>query len=94
MAGINILHFGVVRTRVVGSGTLRTSLIGYDSVLTQTLATATLAATNSREVTRLANFVSQFGQVKLETTAINEVFKVNNITIFVKPIYSEYPNVD
>lgn len=87
----DILHVGIVRIRVVGEGDLITTLYGYDSVLSEELAPLTLTPTDSREKTVLANFKSQKTMVKLETRLINENMKVNSIILFVKPIYTGYP---
>lgn len=87
----DILHFGAISVRVVGNGNYRPSLLGFDDIESQILVPLVLSSTNRKELFRLSNFNSQRGKLKLETTAINETFKVNNITIFVRPIYSNYP---
>ena len=87
-----IVHFGAVRLRVNGAGILRPSLLSLDYVRSQTLATITMQETTDREPRVLANFKQQRAFLKLETTAINEVFRINRIVIFVKPIWTDYPN--
>lgn len=86
-----LIHFGSVRTRVTGSGVLRPTLQSLDEVNTATLPTITMSATTNREPTVLANFIDQRGQLKLETTAIDEIFSVSKIVIFVRPVATGYP---
>ncbi len=86
-----IVHFAGVRLRVTGSGNLDLQFLSLDSVDTQTLAAIPMSSTNAREPTRLANFISQRGQLKISTNVIDEVFKINRIVLFVKPIWSQFP---
>lgn len=86
-----IIHFAGVRMRVTGSGNLDLQFLSLDNVDTQTLAPIVMATTNAREPTRLANFISQRGMLKISTNAINESFKINRILLFVKPIWSSFP---
>ena len=86
-----IVHFAGVRLRVTGSGNLDLQFLSLDSVDTQTLAAISMSSTNAREPTRLANFISQRGQLKISTNVINETFKINRVILFVKPIWSQYP---
>lgn len=86
-----IFHYNGFTIRVVGSGNLRASLKGFNDINTTTLVPLAMSTTNSREPTRLANFKSQRARLRIETTAINEWFKINNITVWVKPIASSFP---
>lgn len=85
-----ILHFVGVRVLCTGAGILRPTLVSLDDVHTFTCPTFTLAATTNREGTILTNYTDQYGQVELRTTAIDEVFKVSKIIVFVKPTAAEY----
>lgn len=91
MSGSNILHFGAIRLRVVGVGTLRPSFRGFHDTITDTLVPLTLSTTNARKMDRLSNYQGQSGKLKLETTALNEYMRVNDITIYVKELWSQYP---
>lgn len=86
-----VLHFGAVRLRCTGSGTLRTTLYSLDEVRSSTLPTIALALTNRIEPTILANFEEQRASLKIETTAINEVFTISKLIIYVIPVLAEYP---
>lgn len=91
MAGGNILHFGSIRVRVNGAGNFRPTFLGYDNILTETLVPLVMTPTSSQEKYRLCNFISPEGMLKFETTEIDEVFRVNRVTIFVKTLWSEIP---
>jgi len=91
MAGGNILHFGAVRVRVTGSGNLDLQMLGYDDILTQTRAPLVMTPTSAQEKVRLFNFISPEMMFKFSTDEINEYFRVNRVTIFVKTQWSEYP---
>lgn len=87
-----LVHFGVIRMRVLGSGNLQLFLHSLDdasNILTLT-SIAMVAATN-KEPTVLANFIDQYGQLEIKTTNINETFEVSKIVIFVKPVSTGYP---
>ena len=86
-----IVHFTGVRLRVTGSGNLDLEFKSLDDETTQTLAPIVMQTTTGREPTRLANFISQRGQLKISTNVINETFKINRILLFVKPLWSQYP---
>jgi hypothetical protein len=92
MSGENsIIHYGAVRTRVVGTGKLRISLHGYDFILSETLVPIDMSATIFRQEQRLANFQSQECMIRIETTDIDDYMEVNSVTLFVKGLWSEYP---
>ncbi len=86
-----IVHFAGVRLRVTGSGNLDLTFQSLDMMDTQVLAPIVMSLTNAREPTRLANFISQRGALKISTNAINESFRINRVIIFAKPIWSQYP---
>lgn len=87
----DILHFGAVRLRVVGSGNLRMTFIGLDDKVTQVLKPLVMSATPGVEPTRLSNFKGQRARLKLYTSAINEYMIINRIIVFVRPIATGYP---
>lgn len=86
-----IVHFAGVRLRVTGNGNLDLQFLSLDNVDTQTLVPLVMSSTNAREPTRLANFISQRGMLKISTDAIDEEFKINRIILFAKPMWSQFP---
>lgn len=86
-----ILHFAGVRLRVTGAGNLRLTFFSLDNVNSESLVILPMSTTNAREPTRLANFISQRGMVKIGTTAKDETFKINRVILFAKPLWSNFP---
>ena len=66
-------------------------MLSPDEVNTSTLPTITMATTNRVSSFVLANFQEQRIALKLETTAINETFRVNRIIIYAKPVFTMEP---
>jgi len=91
-SGSNIIHFGAIRVRAVGTGKLRYQFQGYNDILLENLVPHDLSSTNSREQTRLANFQSQAGKLKIEQTTRGEIMRVNHVIIFVKQLWTDYPS--
>jgi hypothetical protein len=89
--GENINHFGAVRVRVTGSGSLVPTLIGLDSVVTVTLTSIVMASSPGLQPTVLSNFVGQRARLQLQTTTLNATFDINRILVFTKPLYTSYP---
>jgi hypothetical protein len=87
----NILHWGGVRIRVNGSGSLNLRFIGLDNTYENVMTPLTMAASPGRQMDRLGNFVAQRARLEVKTTAINETFKINRIILFVKQMYTQYP---
>lgn len=90
MAG-SVLHYGLVRLRVNGTGSLQLTLIGYDNVQQSVLVPLDMSANPGWELDRLANFKNQKARLRLSTSEIDEVMAINNIIIYVKPMWSQYP---
>jgi hypothetical protein len=88
-----ILHFSAVKFRVNGTGSLRLRFISLDNVTTQTLVPITMTLLPGRQPQRLCNFISERGLLEGKTTAINEVFRINKIILFSKPLWAEYSSV-
>lgn len=86
-----VLHFSAVRFRVTGAGNLKIQLDSLDSQQTQPLTDLVMMTATSREPTQLANFSSQRAKITVSTTAINEYFNISKVIVFVRPIYSGYP---
>jgi hypothetical protein len=91
-AGENITHFGGIRIRVNGTGSLRMSLYSLDDVVSSTLVPITMATTTRIIPTRLCNFQEHRALLQLQTTAIDEFMSVNRIIVFTKVVFSEWPS--
>lgn len=89
--GENILHYGAVRLRVNGTGNLQLAFTGLDDVVTATLSSLVMASSPGREPRVLANFVGQRARFKVLTNQKDEIFKINRIVIFAKPIWTDFP---
>jgi hypothetical protein len=91
MPGGNLVHFIGYRIRVVGTGSLKSTFYGLDEILSDVNPAYPMTPTNSKEPFIHGNFVSQRSKLRIYTTEINEYFKVNNITFFVKTYASGDP---
>jgi hypothetical protein len=92
MMASNIIHAAAVRLRVKGQGNLKLSLHSYDDVRNQILHSVVMQATTNIEPRKLSNFLEQAIQLKIETTEIDEWFDIHKIVVFVKPVYTDYPD--
>jgi hypothetical protein len=89
--GENIHHYTGVRMRVIGSGYLEMTLFTQDSVRSVVLSPFPMSGTSERSPFRITSFVTQRAQLELSTDEINEIFRINRIIIYSKPIAMEYP---
>lgn len=87
----NILHFGAVRFRITGSGSLISYLRSLDDVRNQQLVDLTMQSVTNREPVVLANFKEQRAQLELSVVEIDETFTISKIIIFIKPTETGYP---
>lgn len=87
----NILHFGGIRLRVNGSGNLDLKWIGLDDVKTETLVPIVMAVSPGKQPLRLSNFKGQRARLKISINAIDEYFVVNRIVLYMKELYTGYP---
>lgn len=90
----NIIHYGAIRLRIVGSGKLRASFSGLDDSLSETLLAIPMSNSSGREFTRTANFKGQQAKLRLETDKIKEYVKINKIIIYMKEIWTSYPQTE
>lgn len=91
-AGYNLInHVVAVRMRVQGSGTFISRLAALADDPEQDLADTTLQATPNRPVNKLANIQSTRIQFHGQTEEIDEYFVIKNLTFFVKPLATGYP---
>lgn len=86
-----LLHIGVIRMRVTGSGEMDLYLRSLDDVRNVQLPSTTLQPTTNREPTTLANFIEQRAQLEGKTTEIDETFNVSTIILYYIPVSSGYP---
>lgn len=91
MAGSNILHFASVRTRAIGVGNLYITYLGLNDIQSKELVPIVLTPTDRKTKTRLGSFVNELAYIKFDMRSIDDQMIVNDITVFVKPLYSEYP---
>ncbi len=87
----SILHFGLVRLRVTGSGNLQQILHSLDDVRSNVLANHAMTAVTDVEPTVLANFTQQRAYLEIKVDQINEWFNISKIIVFVKPVATSYP---
>lgn len=90
-SGESISHFAAIRVRVNGVGSLKMKVYSLDDVKTKTLVPFTMALRTRIIPTRLVNFTEQRASFELKTTEKNEIFRINRIIIFQKPIFTSYP---
>lgn len=86
-----ILHFGALRFRVQGFGSLLISLDGLDNIRHQNLKPLEMVANPGVEQTSLANFSNQRASLNLSTDEIDDIMKVNKIIFFAKSLYTGLP---
>lgn len=84
-------HCTGLRTRVIGSGTLRFTLFSPDAVNSQVLPTITMASTNRVAPLILANFIEQRMQYEFKTTAKDETLRINRVILYMKPFATMEP---
>jgi len=87
----DILHFGGVRLRVIGSGNLGLEFRSLDRIDIQTLAPLPLSSATAREPTRLSNFTSQRGMLIISTNQLGAEFRINRVIVFAKQLWTQFP---
>jgi len=91
MASSSIIHLGMIKMRVTGSGTMALQVRTFDDLNHVDLVPFTLTATTAKVLQRLANYTSQGVVLRGAAVNINDTCRVQDITLFVKTIYEEYP---
>lgn len=87
-----INHFGAVRLRVTGVGTLNTSISGEDGVDNTSLADYTMSLAPGKEVLLTTNFKNEKASIKFATGAnVSDRFFINSIQLFAKPLWLTRP---
>jgi hypothetical protein len=89
-----IIHIAGIKLRVVGEGNLIPTLYALDTATFKQLRSMLMHTIDDTEPVRLCNFVSQRVYLRLETQAQDEIFTINRIIIYMKPIWSSRPNTN
>jgi len=85
------IHFHAVRLRVNGGGNLDLTLRSLDSIRNSNLNSVVMTSKTNIEPTKLANFIEQRAQLEFGTDAIDEVFTISKIIIYIRPIATGLP---
>jgi len=88
---MDIIHYGAVRIRVTGSGDLKLKLISLGDVHEKVITPIEMEDPTYKLPNQLTNFKQQRARLRLETTEIDEVFLIDKIIIYVKPVATGYP---
>jgi hypothetical protein len=86
-----ILHFSMVRMRVIGSGNLRLTIMPLDGIASEILSPLALSSATSAEKDVLTSVRSQYAQIEVKTTHLNDKFTISRLRILVKPSMASYP---
>lgn len=86
-------HYGAIRLRVTGVGSLRPTLYSLDEVEQTVLAPITLSSVTAFEPNRLSNLTRQRAKLELRTININETFEISKIIVFIKPVAKSFPEI-
>jgi hypothetical protein len=90
-SGENISHFAAIRIRQVGTGNLKMTVYSLDDVRSKTLVPFVMQTTARIIPTRIVNFMEQRACFQIQTTEIDEKFRINRIVIFMKEKFTSYP---
>lgn len=89
--GENISHFSTIRLRAVGHGNLKIKVWSLDDVKSKDLVPLVLADKNRIQPNRLVNFVEQRASFEIWTTDLDEWFRINRISVYLKEIFTSHP---
>lgn len=93
-SGEGISHFAAVRMRVYGTGVLHMKWYSLDQIRSKDLVGFQMSPTTRIQPTRLGSFVEQRAQLEFSTDAIDEVFTIERIVIFMKELYTSHPSTN
>lgn len=82
-----INHFGWIKMRVTGSGTLNLTLYGEDFTNPTVAPAITMAASPGLEPDSLINFINEKMAVKFGVTSIDEYYRVNRLEVWAKELW-------
>jgi len=86
-----LIHFGAVRIRVVGSGNLQVIFNSLTEVSSAQLANILMSNPTDREPLNLSHFISQRGFLELKTTNLDDNFFITRVVIYIRPVSTGYP---
>lgn len=91
MASDSIIHLGLIKMRAVGQGTMSLQLRTFDELNQVSLVPFSLQPTTTKVLQRLCNYMFQGIILRGAAVNINDTCRVQDITLFVKSVYEEYP---
>lgn len=86
-AGGYVNHFGYLKLRVVGSGTLSIQVQGEDASNTQNPPSLTLSSSPGYELDRLFNFLNEKCSVQFGTVNAGDKYTVSRFDLWAKPVW-------
>jgi hypothetical protein len=87
-----INHFGGVKLRVVGSGSLQIQAAGEDGINSTTIPPLTLATAPGYEPDRIFNFINEKMSLRFRVSNFGEYYTINRIDIYGKPLWLRRPS--
>lgn len=85
-----LIHFGSIRGRINGSGSLLMWLRSLDNIFNFSTS-ITMADPTHIEPLVLTNFIEQRAQLECRVSTIDDYFQVSRITIFIRPVATGIP---
>jgi hypothetical protein len=89
--GENLQHFSTVRLRAIGFGNLKMKVFSLDDVKTKDLVPLVLGQASRIQPNRIVNVVEQRASFEFWTTDLDEWFRINRISVYLKEIYTSHP---
>lgn len=86
-----LIHLGLIKMRVTGTGGMNLQLRTFDQLNQVSLIPFSLNSTEQYLLQRLTNYTGQGIIFRMSAKEINDTCRVQDVTLFVKPIYSEIP---
>lgn len=80
-------HYGGIRLRVIGAGTLKVKISGLDRVETLQARDITLSSAPGNDYTRNFDFQARRACVSLSTESIDEWFHINKRVLYKSPLW-------
>jgi len=87
----NVHHCSMIRVRVVGTGNLLATLYNMEEEFSEIIDPIVMATTNPNIAERLTNFGEQRISLRLETTEIDEIFRITRISFYLKQLWTSLP---
>lgn len=87
--GENYNHFGALRLRVVGEGSLEIKALGMADTVLKTMRSLEMDPTTDYEPNRLMNITKQRISFEFRVNEIYEWFSINRIIVYQRVIYTQ-----